>query len=626
MKVSHKTILISSVLVTITFTLFSYIQYNTVKNALNDEAANNISETSTVISEQISNWLNGKLALIDMVAEDINADFSKQSIQSTINNPVLADNFILMFGGLKEDGKPITNDPSWNPQGWDARVRPWYTVALNNNSATLTDPYQDAATKEILISAVAKLSDKGDFQGAFGGDLSLKVISQAINKVTFNDTGYAFLINSNASIISHPNTALNGKDLADLFTSGVPDIRSDLQEIMLDSKAVLTSYQPLEGLKGSRWYVGVVLDKSKVLKEANKFGIAAIIGTILSVLLTSLALFFTLKALFKPLDALQSSLVAINNGNGDLTSRLSVTTSDEFGKVSTDFNEFIEYLQNIILEVKRISVELKSSTLKSASSAENTATSSLKQLNELDMLSMAITQLSSSAQEIAENAQQAASAATAADTSATEGAGIVSQTTASIIQLVAEMDETAVTINQLEKYSTEIESVLISITNIAQQTNLLALNAAIEAARAGEQGRGFAVVADEVRALAARTQQSTTETTLIIESLQRCVQTAVDKIQQSRLHANRTSEDSQKADIALRDIRQSISKISDITNNIASSVHQQSITSEEISNNTANIKNISQGVSDQAQDQRELSAIMVGHTEEQENVLKQFKV
>jgi methyl-accepting chemotaxis protein len=188
------------------------------------------------------------------------------------------------------------------------------------------------------------------------------------------------------------------------------------------------------------------------------------------------------------------------------------------------------------------------------------------------------------------------------------------------------MEDTVMTVNQLEKYSDDIESVLTSITSIAQQTNLLALNAAIEAARAGDMGRGFAVVADEVRALAARTQQSTNETSQIIEHLQAGVKEAVEKIESSRLLADRTNQEASKADEILLNIRSSISEINDISVNIASAAQQQSNTSEEINRNAANIRDISQTVSTQAQDQSELCSVIVDHTEQQTAVLHKFKV
>jgi len=626
MKVSHKVVLISSTIVVITFTLFSWLQYNTVKNALHEKAASSVDETSKVISNQIADWLNGKLALIDMVAKTIDADYSGENIQKAFDNPILADNFILMFGGLHTDGKAITNDPSWAPTGWDARKRPWYNIARDNSSAALTPPYEDASTKEVLISAVANYTDKGKFLGAFGGDLSLKVIADAINKVNFNDTGYAFLISSDGNIISHPNVSLNGKTLGALFTQKIPGINSRLQDIQIDGKNMLAAFQPLPGVKGTQWLIGVLLDKSKVLKEASAFGYAAIVGTLISVLLTAIALFFTMRSLFKPLERLEQSLVDINSGEGDLTKRLTATSGDEFGKVSNDFNEFVEYLQSIIVNVKHISEQLTSNTVDSSSSADQSATVLTRQLGELDMLSAAINQMSSSAQEVSNSAQEAAASAKSAEQAADKGTAIVSQTSKSIAQLVNDMDETVGTVNQLEKYSDNIESVLTSITSIAEQTNLLALNAAIEAARAGDMGRGFAVVADEVRALAARTQQSTNETSLIIEQLQQGVKEAVERMEQSRNLANKTNEEATKADVILNDIRTSISHINDVSVNIATAAQQQSETSEEINRNTTTIRDISQEVATQAENQSELCTGMVDIIDQQNNVLDKFKV
>ncbi|WP_293267548.1 methyl-accepting chemotaxis protein [Neptunomonas sp.] len=626
MKVSHKVALLASGIVIFAFTVFSWVQYSTVKDALYEKTAQSTTEATGALGLQVTNWLNSKLVLIDMMSQVMNENFDGPTIQRTFDTPLLKKEFILIFGGLDTDGQRITNDPSWTPENWDARKRPWYPFAKNHKRAVLTDPYPDAATNDILISAVANFYDKGEFKGAFGGDLSLKTVSDAVNTLNFNNTGYAFLLNSKGNIISHPNEEVNGESISTVFGGNTPTLSKELQEVDVDGKAVFTAFHKLEGLYGSEWFIGVVLDKSLVMASANRFGWTAIVGTVLSALLCSLALYLTVSRQLLPLQKLRESLLEINRGEGDLTKRLSVDSKDEFGQVSGDFNQFVEYLQNLIGRVKKISHEIQSNTDVTASSASEASENLETQLFELDQLATAMHEMSATAQDVASNAQHAADSANLADVAATKGVEVVSKTTRSIASLTNEMDDVVQTINDLIGYSDNIESVLTVITGIADQTNLLALNAAIEAARAGDMGRGFAVVADEVRALASRTQKSTEEIKSMIHQLQTGVRNAESTILNGRQKASDTQIASSEADEVLGTIRDSIHEINQMIVQIATAAEEQSATAEEINRNTTNIRDISQSVSNGAKTQEQRCATMVELTVRQDAELGKFKV
>lgn len=299
MKISQKVPIVASVIVIVAFTIFSWFQYNMVRNALYEKLESNITETSAVLTNQITNWLNGKLALIDMMAGYISVDYSPETVQEVMDNQLLKNEFSLIFGALELNGKPISNTPTWAPPaGWDGRKRAWYPLARSQKRAVLTDPYADSATGDILISAVANIEDQGAFKGAFGGDLSLKTVSNAVNTLNFNNTGYAFLLNSNREIISHPDSSLNGKQLNALFTKDEPSLGTDIQELELNSNAVLVRFSPLEGLDSKEWLIGVVLDKNKAMAEADTLKLMAVIGALVSALVSSLVLYFTMARLF----------------------------------------------------------------------------------------------------------------------------------------------------------------------------------------------------------------------------------------------------------------------------------------------------------------------------------------
>ncbi|WP_305857609.1 methyl-accepting chemotaxis protein, partial [Balneatrix alpica] len=534
MKVAHKVGGASALVLLLTIAVLAWLQVSQARDAMRERAQSSILESSQVLALQIENWLNAKLQLIDMMAQTIDSSFSNERIQEVFDRPLLKDEFILIFGGLDTDGQRITNDPSWNPTNWDARKRPWYDVARSAKRAVLTEPYADAGTGEILISAVANFTDKGVFKGAFGGDLSLQTVSDAVNALNFNNSGYAFLVAANGNIISHPNAELNGKSVAEIFDGGAPRFSNSIQQLKAQGVDSLVSFAKLEGLKGMDWYIGVVVDEAKIMASANAMAWRSLVGAIVGALISVLVLGVVMKRILAPLQGLYTSLVEVNKGEGDLTKRLPVSSNDEFGAVAKEFNSFFSYLQKMIGDVIHTSQSVNQSTNLTAKAAQQAESRIRQQLAELDQLASAMHQMSATAGDVAQNAQGAAQAAHAASNETETGVRVVSRSTEAIKRLAADMDSSANTITELAKFSQNIESILSVITGIAEQTNLLALNAAIEAARAGESGRGFAVVADEVRSLASRTQQSTREIREMIDQLQGGVVQAESKMKQSR--------------------------------------------------------------------------------------------
>ena len=626
MKVSHKVVLCASVVVVLAFSIYSWLQYTSLRAALFEKNMTSTQESSKALALQVDNWLKNKMDLIESISQTIDADFSPETIQKAFDLPIYQKEFLLLFGGLDSGGSRFTNDPNWNPPGWDARKRPWYDMGKNHKQAVLTEPYV-STEGDILISVIADFSDRGQFKGAFGGDLSLKTVSDAVNTLNFNETGYAFLLNKSGKIISHPNADLNGKSIADLLQGGMPTLSNSLlPNTLADGTSVYVSFSPLPNLYGADWYIGVVLDEGKLFADVRSFGWIALWSTLIAGLLVSIILYVVVTRLLEPLRALRESLQEINGGEGDLTKRLDIISNDEFGAVSTEFNKFVDYLQQMIREVKGRSLRVRENTDKTAASSARSSSELYTQLNELDQLATAMHEMSATAHDVADNAQTAASRANHADAAAKEGSLVVERTTASISQLTDKMGGVVTTINELVVYSNNIESILTVITDIADQTNLLALNAAIEAARAGEQGRGFAVVADEVRTLASKTQESTEQIQKMIQQLQNGVRGAEKVILESRESANATQHIANQAKASLEAIRASINEINEMTVQIAAAAEEQSATSNEINRNTTNIRDISQSVSDAATEQSALCETMVEITIEQAKSLDKFKV
>ncbi|WAF83906.1 methyl-accepting chemotaxis protein [Metapseudomonas otitidis] len=627
MRIVHKVSLAAAAVLFLTTALLSLSQVSQVRETLRAQAESSISESSNALARQIENWLNAKLRLMDLMAQNIDSQYSPEQTQRVFDSPMLRNEFLLVFGALEADGKPIKNDPSWQPKPeWDGRQRPWYSVGKNGSQAVLTEPYTDSTTGEILISAVARLTDAGKFLGVMGGDIRLKTVADAVNTLDFNGAGYAFLLSRDGNIISHPDTKLNGKSYSELFDGKGPALRKELQEVEAGGKKLLVSFTPLPNLKGMDWYIGVVLDQDKVMAEANALSWRAVIGTVLGVVISLVVLSLLVKSLLRPLDGLAASLREINSGEGDLTRRLPAEGNDEISVLSREFNGFLQNLQTLIADVMSSSRQVRGSTQLTSHEAEQAASRLQVQLQELDQLATAMQEMASTAEEVARNAQAAAQAALAANEETENGVGVVSNSTQAIKQLADEMEDTGQAINELAKLSQNIESILSVITSIADQTNLLALNAAIEAARAGESGRGFAVVADEVRSLASRTQQSTQEIRQMIDQLQTGVRQAEQRMQQSRDTASRTAEDAGAANDMLGRIREAINRINDMNLQIATAAEEQSATTEEINRNTTNIRDISHEVAGGAEQQVRQCAVMVDQVGQQDRLLSRFRI
>nr|WP_298108203.1 methyl-accepting chemotaxis protein [uncultured Pseudomonas sp.] len=324
-------------------------------------------------------------------------------------------------------------------------------------------------------------------------------------------------------------------------------------------------------------------------KRSQQQALIIVIGLLICAVLT----FGFPLLVVRPLHNLLRRIEQIADGDGDLRERLDVQSRDELGALSQAFNRFLDTLQPLIKEVSRVTGEVAGSAEHLAGMAEANSRLINSEHAAVDLVSAAATEISAAVHEVARNAQNAADAARSAKSQSHEGAQVTNATIHAIRQLALELENTSDTVQTLEQETGNIGAVLAVIKSIAEQTNLLALNAAIEAARAGEQGRGFAVVADEVRALAARTQDATKDIQQMIERLQGGVQNAVKAMHSGSAKARDSVEQAAGVDTVLSATGDSVACINDMAAQIATACEEQSCATEEIARNISDIRELS---------------------------------
>jgi len=297
------------------------------------------------------------------------------------------------------------------------------------------------------------------------------------------------------------------------------------------------------------------------------------------------------RSISRPLAQLRIAIETTER-NRDLTVRVDIDQKDEIGAVAHAFQAMINRFGDILRDVRDTSARLQQNAQQLANTTELTREGVSVQMRETDQVATAATEMTHAIEEVSRNAHQAADAATSANRETESGNRVLEEALGSINNLAARIDTAGQVIKRVETDSSSIGSVLDVIRGIAEQTNLLALNAAIEAARAGEQGRGFAVVADEVRSLAQRTQESTQEIQGMIERLQGGAREAVRSMEEGSDEMQRTMTQAARAGESLAAIKQSVSMINDMNTQIASATEEQMAVSQEISRNVVNISDV----------------------------------
>ncbi len=477
--------------------------------------------------------------------------------------------------------------------------------------------------------------------GEFDEDTAKTLALNIIKSIRYDNGNYFWINDVKAKMVMHPiKPSLNNKDLTDLKDPSGKKLFSAMVEIVKKDGAGMVPYlwpKPgsedpvaklsyVKGFKPWGWIIGsgIYIDDVDTAFQKKLTIMVAVVAVILGLFI--ILSYIISKSIIVPLQKTTQAMDEISHGEGDLRARLDSQGKDEVSELAEAFNRYTSKIHGIITQVKDATSVLSTSSQELFGFSDETNNGMLRQRSETQQVSMAVTEMSATVKEIAESSRSASESAGDAEKEAAAGESIVGEAVNSINILAAEVDQSANVINQLESESEAIGSVLDVIRGIAEQTNLLALNAAIEAARAGEQGRGFAVVADEVRTLASRTQESTQEIQHMIEKLQSGSTEAVKVMQSSRSTTQDTVEKAGEAAQSLKKIAASILIISEMNRKIAHAADEQAIVATEIDRSIVQISDLADEGADNTTKVTNASEKLSNLSKDLEKLINQFKV
>lgn len=599
-NLGFKKLLLMSIiaLVVVSVSVSSYVAYvkqeETLVELITASNQSYVKGQAQKIADQLGEKVGG--------LEKLGKQFENKEITGTSDDFIELTHIIANATNLNSSVVAFTNgDAYWNQDAatWpnhkfegDVTTRGWYQAGRQSSTASITEPYQGSGGGEYWVSIVRKT-----LSGMISVDMQLGFLNEIAKSANSIPGAVAVILNSDTTILASSMDNVEAGNKTDKYpwlntvankaigqTDVVYDGRQDDIEKLFFSHEI--------NIAGKKWYFVVGLDKDIAFADLAAAKQAAILTAVIATIISIVVALFVMQILYRPILVLKETIAGLSEGNGDLTQRITVTTNDDLGQISEGVNKFIASLQSMMLEISEATNQLNGNVDRMRDQSQRNSSILQSHVQETEQVVTAIEEMNSTAEAMATDAANTAQLTHKANEAGSASKVTVTQAQTNVQDLVDDVSVASENVNKMAAETDGINTILGVIGDIAEQTNLLALNAAIEAARAGEQGRGFAVVADEVRKLASRTKDSTEEIESALASLLRGSQSVVDSMDSTKDKCGQTAEGAGEVAESLDVMTEFVTEINDLSTQIATAAEEQSSVTQELSRNMSAINDI----------------------------------
>ncbi|QDQ02534.1 methyl-accepting chemotaxis protein [Lysinibacillus fusiformis] len=623
------------------------LSYISAKDSIKEEILFSANESVEMLNKLIDKTISEKIQEVGVFSEAINASMYEEgeaSVRKMFKQYIALNPGTLSIYVGTQDGKFIVEPKKYESTD-NPLEREWYkgAVALKGKPF-VTKPYVDAGTGDMVVTVASQVKDQS---GVVAVDITLTELQKVADSINIGKNGYSSIFGDNHMVISHPTLEAGG-ELKESFLDQMYESGSGTYEYVYNDDNRIMFYTTNE-LTG--WKITGTIFSKEIDESASPILSTTTLVLVIAIILSTIVIYFVMKAIIKPIRALKDSAVTISKG--DLTEKVTITSSDEIGQLGQAFNDMQDSLRTLIKKIELNAEEVASSAEELTANADQTseatekvaisiqevalsadtqttsATRNAESLNELSKAILHVAEISSAVTDLSQYATKQAD----------EGGQAVQDTKDQMNSIHLSVTDSNNKIQSLHERSQQISSILDVITSIADQTNLLALNAAIEAARAGEHGKGFAVVADEVRKLAEQSQQSASQIFELIHGIQEETAQSVHimaKVSEDVLNGLRVSDEAiakfQVIMARMNDITPKMEEVSSASEQMSASVQEVTAITEDLAfsakGNAAASEEVAASTEEQLASMEEINASAQALThmaDELKALINQFK-
>lgn len=516
-------------------------------------------------------------------------------------------NYVYVYVGDEGDGY-VEWPGTYEYAEWHPKQRGWYSRAMETpGKVALRDAYYWEPDDAVFVSAVRTYNKGNAIGGVVAVDVSIKTLTEMANNTQLGDSGSIMVVeNSGTILVDALNEENNFKKIGDLTGEAYAKIAQTSSGVIRFDLGGVDYYANVYTSPNLKWKFVGLMPASEIYASTVELVKTTAIVCVLLLILFGFVAFLMARSMITPIESVSDHLRVLAEGEGDLTSKIDINTNDETGVLSNWFNQFVGSTRALILGIKQSSTQIDKIAAETSLKASDVASAASDQLQSIELISEAGQQMLIASNEAAESCANSAQVSEKGLETTIAGKNLLKDSAEGVNRLGSRLKESNQIITELQKETVNINQILSTIQGIAEQTNLLALNAAIEAARAGEQGRGFAVVADEVRTLAGRTQESTEQISNILGLLGNRTKQASDSMVTSLAESENAIKLSGQALVSFEQIEEVVKQMRDMTMQTAASAEEQRAVTEGVNANIGAISESAHRVSGISGDVAEL--------------------